>query len=203
MTLNHEVIDLTTLESTPWHNSAGRTRLITSRSTPSDGDGIGFLWRLSQAELEHDADFSALPGVDRVFTLLTSGPVLLHVEGRPRQVSQGQPQKFPGEAAVSIALPQDRPEKALNLMLARGRARGEVRLHRGSGGLDLESLTAAVVLEGAVTLSSGRAVGALEVILPAPRGPITAVPTADSGLQSWWTAPYEAAVVMTVHVSDV
>lgn len=144
---------------------------------PAD-DGPGFIWRLSVAELERSSPFSAFPGVERIFTLISPGPVSLAVDGQVRAVFKGEPQRFPGEAEVSVDLPEGRPEKALNLMITRGHGRGEVEVVRGITDLRLprDCLVAVVVLTGALMLNDGRTVRALEVLLPTARARADGLP---------------------------
>ncbi|MBE1525140.1 environmental stress-induced protein Ves [Nesterenkonia lutea] len=163
-----EVRALSSLPASPWRNGGGTTRQLAVAAADA---GPGFSWRLSQAELIGDAEFSPFPGVGRVFTLLSAGPVRLAVDGESRTVPRGEPQRFSGETEVSVSLRAGTPEKALNLMLARGLARGDVQVIRGSGRLVLpaDHLVAVVVIDGALVLRDGRTVNALEAILPSPR----------------------------------
>ena len=62
----------------PWKNGAGRTAEIAAWS-PDTGDA-GFAWRVSIAEIERDAAFSAWRGVDRTFVLLDGDGVVLAID---------------------------------------------------------------------------------------------------------------------------
>ena len=108
----------------PWRNGGGLTRELDARA----GEGGGFDWRLSLADIDRDGPFSALPGDDRVFALL-EGVVALRFGDDELRVATGDdaaPLCFPGEAAPHAAL-RGGPVRALNLMLARGRCAGAMR----------------------------------------------------------------------------
>jgi hypothetical protein len=107
----------------PWRNRAGVTRELDA----GPGEGGGFDWRLSLADIDHDGPFSALPGVDRVFALF-DGDVELHFDERVCTATDAdaEPLCFPGEAAPRAVL-RGGPTRALNLMLARGRCAGAMR----------------------------------------------------------------------------
>lgn len=184
---DYDVVDLSTLEETDWLNGKGRTRHIAAQ--PAAGSP-GFLWRLSQAELEHDAEFSAFYGVERIFTLLTAGPLALTIEGSAHTVRRGEPQEFPGEANVTMTLGRGPPQKALNVMVARGRARGAVHLHPQPVDLSQyqDGLVAIAVISGELRLQDGRAVGPLHVLIPGEGAAI---------------ADAREATVATIHVTPV
>ncbi|TDS87771.1 HutD/Ves family protein [Nesterenkonia aurantiaca] len=165
---HYEIHGVASLPATPWRNDQGLTRQI-AVGHAEDGDTL--CWRLSQADLQGDADFSAFPGVERVFTLMSTGPITLSVEGETTWVTRGVSRRFPGEAEVSATLSEGRPEKALNLMVARGQARGEVQILSAAGSLTLprHHLVAVLVLEGSLVLQDGRTVREMEAILPTTR----------------------------------
>jgi len=107
----------------PWRNRAGVTRELDAQT----GEGGGFDWRLSLADIDRDGPFSALPGVDRVFALFDGGLELHFGECvRTATDADAEPLRFPGEAAPHAVL-RGGPARALNLMLARGRCAGAMR----------------------------------------------------------------------------
>lgn len=198
---NYEIVEIATISGSPWRNGRGHTRQIAGEPSPAGEHSTDFLWRLSQAELERDADFSLFPGMDRVFTLLTPGPVSLTIDDELMTVSQGDTQNFPGEAKVSVALRKGRPEKALNLMLARGH-KGEVRVLRFPGSLSLPAdfVVAIIVVDGTLTLRDGSTVGPLEAILPPPGK--TFLELALENSSALLEEPFQVTVA-TVQVSPV
>lgn len=105
-----------------WANGRGTTRELARGSS----------WRLSIAELTEDAPFSAFPGFDRLF-ILVSGRVRLIVDGEVTRMKSGDTLTFSGEADVGVAV--DDPAQAVNLMVGRGGIGFETRSL--SGVLDL------------------------------------------------------------------
>lgn len=179
--MEHQIIAVEALARVPWRNGRGTTREIAVEESAAraaadaptsdqavDTGGPEFLWRLSLADLVSDGEFSALPGVDRIFTLATPGPVELSVSGRVRRVVGGCPQSFAGEEPVRIGLGAAGPQQALNLMVDRARARGDVQIvELRPGPLALTGADVGVaVLSGRVVLDDGRELGPSEVLRP-------------------------------------
>lgn len=81
-----------------WKNGLGWTREIVR--FPATGE---WQWRLSIAEIEHDAAFSAFPGVDRELVLLSgNGLRLRFADGRVRELLPPHASaRFAGEDAVT------------------------------------------------------------------------------------------------------
>ncbi|MFF1831998.1 HutD family protein [Paenarthrobacter sp. NPDC058040] len=141
----------------PWVNGAGVTREIAVKPL-SDGSGP-FLWRLSLAELDRDGDFSSLPGIDRIFTLASPGPLDLAVSDVLGRIGQGESIAFPGEKSVKVWLVGGSKQLGLNLMVRRDRAMVDVSVVRQEGILLLDpraGTVAATVLEGQAVLADGR-----------------------------------------------
>jgi environmental stress-induced protein Ves len=110
-----------------WRNGFGWTREIHAERPEPSGD---WSWRLSIAEIERDAPFSAFPGVDREL-------VLLHGNGLRLRFDDGQAHllepphgrlRFAGERALTGEL-VDGPTHDFNLMWRRGAIAAEL-LHR-------------------------------------------------------------------------
>ncbi|GAA3640209.1 hypothetical protein GCM10022223_69270 [Kineosporia mesophila] len=97
----------------PWRNGAGITRELWN-----DGP-----IRISVADLTADAPFSELPGIDRLFVLL-SGSITL--DGR--ELGPGEQLRFAGERPVAAVVRH--PGRALNLMIRRGHGSGDITLTR-------------------------------------------------------------------------
>ncbi|WP_427132235.1 HutD/Ves family protein [Pseudarthrobacter sp. S9] len=161
------------LPSAPWANRAGHTKEISvsTKSGPecsSDMRSVDYEWRFSLAELTRAADFSLLPGIDRVFTLASYGPLTLTVDGLECTLRLGQKVKFTGEAAVTIELDTAEPQLGLNLMTRRGSCTGSMSVERLDGKVALDPSTgivAATVLEGTAALSDGRKLADLATLV--------------------------------------
>lgn len=108
-----------------WKNGLGWTREIVRVPAAGTWD-----WRLSIAEIERDAAFSAFPGIDRELVLLRGNGLRLRF-GDGRVVELEPPHgrlRFAGEDAVAGEL-ADGPTHDFNLMWRRGAVRTEL-LHR-------------------------------------------------------------------------
>jgi environmental stress-induced protein Ves len=116
----------------PWKNGHGRTRELAIH--PSGAGMDDFLWRVSVAEVDSAAPFSAFPGIDRVIALLDGdGFTMTMDDGRRHALTTPcVPFTFPGEARVDVALAGG-PSRDFNLMLRRGRVRGGIEAWRAPG----------------------------------------------------------------------
>lgn len=119
--------DLRTLPSQRWKNGAGTTREIAVE--PAGAGTDDFDWRLSLAEVEHDAPFSAFPGVDRCIVLLSGAGMALQEDGgaAAHELQTLQPWCFAGERAIEGRLTAG-PCSDFNVMTRRGRWRADVRV---------------------------------------------------------------------------
>jgi environmental stress-induced protein Ves len=121
-----EAIDWRELAPQPWKNGAGLTRELAVR--PSGACASEFDWRISVAEVAHDAPFSAFPGVDRCIVLLGGAGMTLrdtHGAWQHRLDQPLRPFSFPGDADVDARLIGGASHD-LNVMTRRGRWRSEV-----------------------------------------------------------------------------
>ncbi|WP_282607494.1 HutD family protein [Pelagibius sp. Alg239-R121] len=131
-------------KTTPWRSGHGETAEIAV--FPADTDlAVGdFDWRVSLASMSEDAGFSAFPGFGRILTVVEGKG--LELDARPAgtcdRVVPHAPTYFPGERTLTGRL-SDGPVKNLNLMFARHRLRGSVRL--------CESNPAGMTLSGSAT----------------------------------------------------
>jgi len=101
-----------------WRNGLGWTREIHAHATAGPlGD---WAWRLSIAEIEQDAPFSAFPGIDRELVLLSgNGLRLRFADGEVRELHPPHDKlRFAGERAVAGEL-LDGPTQDFNLMWRR------------------------------------------------------------------------------------
>jgi hypothetical protein len=112
-------INADTLRTEAWANGAGTTTVLASGPDPQ-----AWRWRLSIANLERDADFSALPGVRRQFAALDA-PLTLHFPHRHEQpLLRLAVIRFDGGEPPHARLTEG-PTRAFNLML-RDDAEGEL-----------------------------------------------------------------------------
>jgi environmental stress-induced protein Ves len=101
-----------------WRNGLGWTREIHAHAAAgSPGD---WEWRLSIAEIEQDAPFSAFPGIDRELVLLSGNGLRLRFDdGEVRELHPPHGKlRFVGERAVTGEL-LDGPTQDFNLMWRR------------------------------------------------------------------------------------
>jgi hypothetical protein len=115
-----KVLDPSRVALSPWRNGAGATRELAVRTGP-DGP---VEWRISLADLDSDAPFSAYPGMNRLFVAL--GELRLTVDDVEHVCRVGDQVRFPGEASASVRITT--ATRALNVMTRRGRFRAEVVL---------------------------------------------------------------------------
>ena len=102
-----------------WRNGQGWTREIHAEGTAED-----WSWRLSIAEIEHDAAFSLFPGVDRELMLLSGDGLRLRFDdGECVELSPPHDRhRFAGERALTGEL-VDGTTHDFNLMWRRDRIR--------------------------------------------------------------------------------
>lgn len=137
----------------PWRSGRGETAEIAAFPASPNLSSGDFVWRLSVATMADDADFSAFPGFDRILTVIAGAGLDLDAgpEGACETVLPLTPVVFPGERSLTGRL-TDGPVRNLNLMYARGQARGAVRLQAFAAGLTCVS---GVAMGLAVLLVSG------------------------------------------------
>lgn len=140
----------------PWKNGLGRTREIAIQ--PSADGGADFLWRVSVAEVDSAAPFSAFPGVDRTIVLLDGAGFTLSLDGRHEHAltTPFEPFHFPGEAGVTVALAGG-PTRDFNLMVRRAYARGELQVWHGPATRMTDTATVLVFCaRGMIDTAEGR-----------------------------------------------
>lgn len=109
----------------PWRNGRGRTRELLAWPAGADRWQV----RVSVADIDDDAPFSAFPGVERWFAVIDGAGVELTIDGTAHRVGRDSaPLRFDGAADVRCRL-LDGPTRDLNLML-RGGAGGALRVLR-------------------------------------------------------------------------
>jgi len=109
----------------PWRNGAGRTRELALQAAPGGAPGA-FDWRISIADVDRDAPFSAFPGVDRCIALLRGDGMRLVGAGIDHRLDTPSAAfRFPGETALDARL-LGGPCADLNLMTRRGAWHGDI-----------------------------------------------------------------------------
>jgi hypothetical protein len=123
------VLHLHDCPARPWKNGLGRTRELVVQPPTAGMDD--FLWRVSVAEVDSAAPFSAFPGIDRTIALLDGAGFTMELDdGRTHALTEPfAPFAFPGEAQVAVTLAGG-PTRDFNLMLRRGRAQGALAVWR-------------------------------------------------------------------------
>ena len=106
----------------PWANGKGRTRELAR----CEADGA-LLYRISIADVVEAGAFSGLPGIDRHLVLLGGAGFELEINGVVQAVRPLVPVAFSGDDAVS-AVHVSGPSQDFNVMVARGKARAEVKV---------------------------------------------------------------------------
>jgi len=139
-----------------WANGLGVTEEIACGPAGSGGRPT---WRLSVAELRVSAPFSALAGIDRVFTIIGESGVRLDFSGAARDIEPLTPHAFPGEDAPGCTLTA--PTEAFNVMAERGSVRAAVTPVEVAGATAIngtaDTLLAVFVARGSGTLDGAPA----------------------------------------------
>ena len=138
----------------PWKNGLGQTREI---AVQPSADGSGFLWRVSIAEVNTAAPFSAFPGVDRVIALLAGAGFSMTLDdGRVHALTTPfAPFAFSGQVAVNVQLANG-PTRDFNLMVRRSLAHGELQVWRTPSPRAVDSATVLVYCaQGSIDTSDG------------------------------------------------
>ena len=144
------------LVAVPWRNGQGTTRDVATLLGP---DGA-LQWQVSIAELVRDASFSDYAGYDRIFTPVLGEGIALSLDGGAfLPCPLLAPFRFPGEAEVRCRL-GGMPGRAFNVIAARGRQEGQVRVPRRAVGERAELPADGVGLlhcwSGALVADAGR-----------------------------------------------
>ncbi|MDT9593991.1 HutD family protein [Nocardioides zeae] len=146
----------------PWRNGRGTTRELVAAP-----DGA---WRVSVAHVPGPAAYSRFDGADRVSCVVAGDGLALVVDGAEVSARHGEVVAYPGEADTR-AVPLGGAVQNLNLVLARGRVRGSMRVRDvDAGGIRDPDAVAVWVLAGELELRAGT-VRPGHVWLPEPGGP--------------------------------
>ena len=169
-----ERFDLAAITPQPWKNGAGLTREIAF----GGASRADFDWRISLAEVERDAPFSAFPGIDRCIVLWRgAGMRLRSRDGRIDHALTEPlaPFRFPGDVALDATLIGG-PSSDFNVMTRRGVFRSELSDHRAGAALPGGDVTLLLCRAGAWSIAaadSALRLGPLQALLW--RAPIAAI----------------------------
>ena len=107
----------------PWRNGGGQTRELLTRPDPTPtAPAAPSAWhlRISLADVDRSGPFSAYPGVERWFCVITGAGVRLNIDGREQRMDPGSPPlRFSGASHVACDLLAG-PTRDLNLMTTSG-----------------------------------------------------------------------------------
>jgi environmental stress-induced protein Ves len=148
-----ERFDLREIPAQPWKNGAGLTREIARGGL----DAANFDWRLSVADVDRDAPFSAFSGVDRCIVLLRgAGMRLASSDGSidHHLTEPLAPFHFSGDLPLAATLAAG-PSRDFNVMTRRGHLRADVVCHRREATLQEASITFALCTEGEWLVETG------------------------------------------------
>lgn len=137
----------------PWANGGGTTIEVAIHPAGATIAARDFDWRVSLAHVGQDGPFSALPGYDRILTLIQGQGMVLEA-GQHGRFTLDRPYAqahFAGDWPIEARL-LDGAIDDLNVMVRRGCYRAEVTLHRIDGVLDLAGpgTILALVLDGMI-----------------------------------------------------
>ena len=168
-------IDVGAIAPQRWKNGAGLTREIALGPAGAGLDDFG--WRLSVAELERDAPFSAFPGIDRCIVVIDGAGMALHDSaGAPvRTLAPLEPWAFEGEHALHARLALG-PCRDFNVMTRRGAWRAELRVLREPAPLARGDVTALLVVQGRWRLGGERCEALQGLLLDGAGEAVQAVP---------------------------
>ena len=152
-----KVIRFADVKATPWINGGGSVNVIAAGALGHNGDprlepGNQWDWRLSLASVEQPGEFSRLPGIERILTVVDGGPLQLTIGGSHHLVPALRPFAFDGGAVTTAVLPSG-PVRNLNLMCRAGQIEGNVTIAPVHGSL-LQPQQAAVLLAGQASVGA-------------------------------------------------
>jgi len=166
----------------PWKNGAGLTREIAIRHHDGSASAAAFDWRISLADVAHDAPFSAFPGVDRCITLLRGAGMRFHAPDGSVDLVLTAPLtsfRFSGDVALMATL-VDGACSDFNVMTRRGRWRSEVGLHHGRAELPDADVTLLLCCDGNWRVGTEMLHPMQALLWRAPRGAIEVRPMVDA-----------------------
>jgi environmental stress-induced protein Ves len=133
------IIRLADVPTQAWKNGGGQTRELLvwpPRDPSAQRSGADWVLRVSVADIGRDGPFSAYPGIDRGFAVLSGTGVRLELDGSSRILTpDDEPICFPGESAPHCSLLADATQD-LNLMVQR--SKGQLGIDRARPGAPLD-----------------------------------------------------------------
>ena len=112
--------------STPWKNGGGKTKEIAIFPSASSVAENNFLWRLSEAEIQQDGEFSSFPGIDRFLSLLEGARLELQHGPHRSSLATGDIASFSGDELTKASLPAG-PVQELGLIFRRGLVQAKMK----------------------------------------------------------------------------
>ena len=184
MSVSPERFDLRTIAPRPWKNGAGLTREIAFGGT----NPVDFDWRISVAEVERSAPFSAFSGVDRCILLLRGAGMRLRSAGDAEPATRPAidhalttplaPFRFAGEVPLAATL-VDGPSSDFNVMTRRGVWRSEVCIVNTACRLRPADVTLAMCIQGTWKIE-GMTLAAMQgLLLRLPPGVLLTLPPGE------------------------
>jgi len=175
-----ERFDLHTITPQPWKNGAGLTREI-AFGGPSAAE---FDWRISVAEVAHDAPFSAFPGIDRCITLLQGAGMRLRADDGHLDHTLSTPLApfcFSGDMPLTATLLGGACSD-FNVMTRRGRCRSEVDVLRGTAELRAADVVLLLCCTGEWAVGTETLATMQGLVRRAPPSAIGVRPVDDGGV---------------------
>jgi len=118
-----QIIRYRNLKPERWANGGGVTRQLAAGPGSATSGPAEWDWRISIAEVGQAGPFSALPGIDRVITIIDGDLILLEVDGAEHALERYRPYRFSGDSHTTAALPTG-DVMDLNVMTRRGKFKG-------------------------------------------------------------------------------
>lgn len=117
----YKIIKLDEQALMPWRNGGGSMRdLLLSPQSAGAAWDADWTFRISVANIDRSGPFSAFPGIERWFALLSGDGLVLEFDDRETRIAPGDPPlRFDGGLAPNCRL-LGGPAQALNLMVKSG-----------------------------------------------------------------------------------
>ena len=190
------LIEAERVTPTRWRNGGGSTRELLVWPDPAGAAPSSAPWqlRVSLADISQHGQFSAYPGVERWFAVVSGAGVRLALPGAPVQLqADSPPLVFDGAHAPDCQL-LDGPSRDLNLMLRRDAGQGSLQRALAAQRWQPAATMRGLFTSGAATLlvdgQPPRQLPAMSLLFTS-RGDgqaWTLQPAAGAALQAWWLA---------------